>query len=86
MNSYDFFIYEFICFMNSYMNLGVPRFQMQDSPAVNDSCYTVATVLEIYVATGPPVWALQLAIVLVQATCRAKAGFGSIGGLLSIVM
>ena len=28
MNSYDFFIYEFICFMNSYMNLGVPRFQM----------------------------------------------------------
>ena len=29
MNSYDFFIYEFICFMNSYMNSGVPRFQMQ---------------------------------------------------------
>ena len=28
MNSYDFFIYEFICFMNSYMNSGVPRFQM----------------------------------------------------------
>ena len=27
MNSYDFFIYEFICFMNSYMNSGVPRFQ-----------------------------------------------------------
>ena len=31
MNSYDFFIYEFICFMNSYMNSGVPRFQMMDS-------------------------------------------------------
>ena len=30
MNSYDFFIYEFICFMSSYMNLGVPRFQMLD--------------------------------------------------------
>ena len=28
MNSYDFFIHEFIFFMNSYMNLGVPRFQM----------------------------------------------------------
>ena len=28
MNSYGFFIYEFICFINSYMNLGVPRFQM----------------------------------------------------------
>ena len=28
MNSYDFFIYEFICFMNSYMNSGVSRFQM----------------------------------------------------------
>ena len=28
MNSYDFFIYEFICFMNSYMNSGVPRFHM----------------------------------------------------------
>ena len=28
MNSYDFFIYEFMCFMNSYMNSGVPRFQM----------------------------------------------------------
>ena len=24
MNSYDFFMYEFICFMNSYMNSGVP--------------------------------------------------------------
>ena len=24
MNSYDFLIYEFICFMNSYMNSGVP--------------------------------------------------------------
>ena len=31
MNSYDFFIHEFICFMNSYMNSGVPRFQMQKS-------------------------------------------------------
>ena len=29
MNSYDFFIYEFICFINSYMNFGVPRFQMK---------------------------------------------------------
>ena len=28
MNSYYFFIYEFICFINSYMNSGVPRFQM----------------------------------------------------------
>ena len=28
MNSYDFFIHEFTCFMNSYMNSGVPRFQM----------------------------------------------------------
>ena len=28
MNSYDFFIDEFICFMSSYMNSGVPRFQM----------------------------------------------------------
>ena len=28
MNSYDFFIYKFICFMNSYMNSGVLRFQM----------------------------------------------------------
>ena len=28
MNSYDFFIYEFICFINLYMNSGVPRFQM----------------------------------------------------------
>ena len=28
MNSYVFFIYEFIYFMNSYMNSGVPRFQM----------------------------------------------------------
>ena len=28
MNSFDFFIYEFICFMNSYMYSGVPRFQM----------------------------------------------------------
>ena len=25
MNSYDFFIYEFICFMNSYMSSVVPR-------------------------------------------------------------
>ena len=33
MNSYDFFIYEFICFMNSYMNSGVSRFQMQPGPA-----------------------------------------------------
>ena len=33
MNSYDFFIYEFICFMNSYMNSGVPRFQMSISNA-----------------------------------------------------
>ena len=32
MNSYDFFhIYEFICFMNSYMNSGVPKFQMQQA-------------------------------------------------------
>ena len=30
MNSYDIFIYEFVCFMNSYMNSGVPRFQMPD--------------------------------------------------------
>ena len=29
MNSYDFFINEFICFMNSYMNSDVPRFQMR---------------------------------------------------------
>ena len=28
MNSYDFFIYEFISFMNSYMNSGGSRFQM----------------------------------------------------------
>ena len=28
MSSYDFFKYEFICFMNSYMNSGVPRLQM----------------------------------------------------------
>ena len=28
VNSYDFFIYAFICFMNSYMNSDVPRFQM----------------------------------------------------------
>ena len=28
MNSYVFFIYEFICFMNSCMNSGVPRFRM----------------------------------------------------------
>ena len=28
MNSYDFFIYDFICFMNSYKDSGVPRFQM----------------------------------------------------------
>ena len=36
MNSYNFFkfIYEFICFMNSYMNSGVPRFQMQPSGRV----------------------------------------------------
>ena len=27
MNSYVFFIYEFICYINSYMNSGVPRFQ-----------------------------------------------------------
>ena len=32
MNSYDFFMYEFICFMNSYMNSGVPRFQMWQAP------------------------------------------------------
>ena len=32
MNSYDFFIYEFICFMNLYMNSGVPRFQMLFCP------------------------------------------------------
>ena len=31
MYSYDFFIYEFICFMNSYMISGVPRFQMDNS-------------------------------------------------------
>ena len=31
MNSYDFFIYEFIYFMNSYMNSGVPRFQMKSA-------------------------------------------------------
>ena len=30
MNSYDFFINEFICFMNSYMNSGLPRFQIKD--------------------------------------------------------
>ena len=28
LNSYDFFMYEFICFMNSCMNSGVRRFQM----------------------------------------------------------
>ena len=28
MNSYDFFMYEFIYFKDSYMNSGVPRFQM----------------------------------------------------------
>ena len=28
MYSYDFFIYGFICFMNSYVNFGVPRFHM----------------------------------------------------------
>ena len=28
MNSYDLFVHEFICFINSYMNSGVPRFQM----------------------------------------------------------
>ena len=32
MNLYDFFIYEFIYFMDSYMNSGVPRFQMHASP------------------------------------------------------
>ena len=32
MNSYDSFIYEFICFMNSYMNSGLPRFQMYMLP------------------------------------------------------
>ena len=35
MNSYDFFIYEFICFMNSYMNSGVPRFQMMILDVIN---------------------------------------------------
>ena len=30
MNSYDFFIYEFIWFMDSYMNSGVPRFQISE--------------------------------------------------------
>ena len=30
--AYDFFLlYEFICFMNSNMNFGVPRFQVQFS-------------------------------------------------------
>ena len=28
MNSYVFFIYEFICYIILYMNSGVPRFQM----------------------------------------------------------
>ena len=28
MNSHDSFIYQFICFMNSYMNSGEPRFRM----------------------------------------------------------
>ena len=39
MNSYDFFIYEFICFMNSYMNSGVPRFQMLNPQSTtNNPC------------------------------------------------
>ena len=29
MNSYDFFIHKLTCFMNSYMNSGVPRFQVK---------------------------------------------------------
>ena len=38
MNSYDFFMYEFICFMNSYMNSGVPRFQMKFTGTSRDGC------------------------------------------------
>ena len=32
MNSCNFFIFEFICFMNSYMNSCVSRFQMTTTP------------------------------------------------------
>ena len=39
MNSYDFFIHEFRCFMNSYMNLGVPRFQMRLRLVARGRCY-----------------------------------------------
>ena len=46
MNSYEFFIYEFICFMNSYMNSGVSRFQMvtQARPASWTRSLSVSSV------------------------------------------
>ena len=39
MNSYDFFIYEFICFMNTYINSGVPRFQITFPALVVESTW-----------------------------------------------
>ena len=45
-NSCDFFIYEFICFMNSFMNLGVARFQKW---AASDSEVRVAAARTVAV-------------------------------------
>ena len=45
MNSYDFFIYEFICFMNSYMNSCVPRFQMNINIDYNNLLYTMNSLI-----------------------------------------
>ena len=39
MNSYDFFIHEFICFMNPYMNLGIQMFQMMLFSMAIQHCY-----------------------------------------------
>ena len=39
VNSYDFFIYEFICFMNSSINSGVLRFQMWDEGQIMKVIY-----------------------------------------------
>ena len=59
MNSYDFFIYEFIRFMNSYMNSSVPRIQMSSARAIadwraTDYCKTTESFDDFQKNRSPP--------------------------------
>ena len=58
MNSYEFFIYEFICFMNSYMNSCVPRFQMTQDD--DESSPAAEVVVAVVVAVTNPKSCAQL--------------------------